>query len=260
MQDLRITTLQTDLIWEDAAANRARFDAVLATIEPTDLVVLPEMFSTGFTMNPAPMAEQMDGNTITWMLEKAKALNTAICGSIIIHENNKYFNRFVVAFASGGLQTYDKRHLFSMAGETEHYTPGKSQLIFELNGIRIMPLVCYDLRFPVWSRRTQKNNYDVLLCVANWPKPRISAWSSLLVGRAIENQCYVVGVNRIGTDGNNHEYVGQTAVVDSKGETLYSATFNTAETKQTLLNYNELVDFRKKFPAINDADEFEIIL
>lgn len=258
MQNLRITTFQSTLAWEDPAANRAHFEQLFSSCAATDLMVLPEMFSTGFSMNPAPLAETMDGPTVNWMKQWAQKLTTAICGSLIITENGQYFNRFIVAFKDGKLLTYDKRHLFSMAGETNHYAAGNSKIIFELNGFRILPLICYDLRFPVWSRRTAENDYDILMYVANWPKPRVSAWSALLVGRAIENQCYVVGVNRVGLDGNGHEYVGQTAIIDSKGEPLYAATYNTEEVMQTTITLQELVAFREKFPVMDDADAFEL--
>lgn len=258
MQNLTITTLQTSLVWENPEANRAHFDQLINGITSTDIIVLPEMFSTGFSMNPAPLAEEMNGPTVAWMRETAKVKHAALCGSVIIKENNNYFNRFIVAFSNGEIATYDKRHLFSMAGETEKYAAGSKRLLIEINGVKIMPLICYDLRFPVWARRTQKNNYDVLLFVANWPKPRIAAWSSLLVGRAIENQCIVVGVNRVGIDGNGHEYVGETAIVDGKGENVYKAPFNTEEVKHTSINLTELHEFRTKFPVIDDADDFTL--
>ena len=200
---MKVAIIQTALIWENPNANRIQFEEKIRGIEQNvDLIVLPEMFSTGFTMNPETVAETMNGETISWMQTLAKHKNSAITGSLVIVENGKYYNRLVFVLPSGEIKHYDKRHLFSLAGEEKVYTKGKTKLIIEYKGFKICPLICYDLRFPVFSRNVE--DYDVLLYVANWPKPRINAWNALLKARAIENMCYVVGVNRIGEDQNNH--------------------------------------------------------
>ncbi len=219
---MKVAIIQTALIWENPNANRIQFEEKIRGIEQNvDLIVLPEMFSTGFTMNPETVAETMNGETISWMQTLAKHKNSAITGSLVIVENGKYYNRLVFVLPSGEIKHYDKRHLFSLAGEEKVYTKGKTKLIIEYKGFKICPLICYDLRFPVFSRNVE--DYDVLLYVANWPKPRINAWNALLKARAIENMCYVVGVNRIGEDQNNHVYNGNSQVIDYLGETLDEA-------------------------------------
>src|SRR5690606_24430266 len=202
MQDLRITIIQTSLHWQDASANRTMFSEKLAAAAPaTDLIVLPEMFTTGSSMDAAGLAEDAEGPTLQWMKEEAVRYSAVLTGSVMVKEGDNYYNRLYWVRPDGTYEHYDKRHLFRMAKEHHSYTPGKEKLLVELKGWNICPLVCYDLRFPVWSRNTG-SQYDLLLYVANWPKPRANAWSTLLQARAIENLSYVVGVNRVGTDGN----------------------------------------------------------
>lgn len=257
MSDLNITLIQGPLFWEDKAKNIEMFSEKISSVkDKSDLIILPEMFSTGFTMNAASMAERMDGKTVEWMSREAKKKNCIITGSIIIEENGNYFNR-LIWMRPDGFDFYNKRHLFSLAGENHSFTAGRKKLIVNLNGWRIQPLICYDLRFPVWSRRTKKNDYDLLIYTANWPERRIHAWSQLLVARAIENQCYVAGVNRTGTDGNNIPYTGQSALVDFKGDTLL-APEPTDNIKTISISKKQLEDFRKQFAFLDDSDDFEI--
>ena len=223
----------------------------------TDIIILPEMFTTGFAMQPKHLAETMDGDTVIWMQKIAKQTQAAICGSIIITENNTYYNRFLFVHPGGTIQYYNKRHLFSLAGEHEHYNNDTSQVIIEYKDWRICPLICYDLRFPVWSRNTQ--SYDILLYVANWPKPRINAWNTLLKARAIENMSYVVGVNRIGTDPNGNVYTGNSIVLDALGNELSPLTENNDVCITTTLSKKDLQTIRKKFNFLNDKDVFTLM-
>jgi omega-amidase len=256
VQDLTITVIQTSLQWRDAAANRAHFDGMIAGIEgPTNLIVLPEMFTTGFTMDAAANAETMDGESIAWMRLVAQDFQTTVCGSLIIEEQGRYYNRLVWMPPDGECKIYDKRHLFRMADEQEHFAAGTERSVFTLNGWRVLPLVCYDLRFPVWSRGV--NEFDLMVIVANWPATRKSAWQVLLPARAVENQCYAAGVNRIGTDGNDVHYTGDSVVVDHLGMTLLDcAEADCAETIS--LSGTALERYRKTFPAYLDADTFTI--
>ena len=256
--DLRVTIVQTDLHWHDATANRNMFAEKLAAAAPkTDLIVLPEMFSTGFSMDAPALAEQPEGETLQWMREQAAAYDAVVTGSIIVQENGQYFNRLYWVRPDGSYAQYNKRHLFRMAQEHHTYTPGSERLTVELKGWKICPLVCYDLRFPVWSRNTG-DRYDLLLYVANWPKVRSLPWRTLLQARAIENVAYVVGVNRIGTDVNNHPYSGDSAIIHPKGHKLLETTEQ--ESILTIeLSKQELLDFRETFPAHLDADEFELL-
>jgi omega-amidase len=204
---MKIALLNTTLVWENPAKNRANLEQKINSInESINLIVLPEMFTSGFTMNPKNVAETMQGETVSWLKQVAKAKNCAITGSLVITENENYFNRLLFVFPDGKIEFYDKRHLFTLAGEDKVYTSGKEKLIVTYKGFKICPLICYDLRFPVFARNVE--NYDLLLYVANWPKPRINAWDILLKARAVENMSYVIGVNRIGNDNNNLEYVG----------------------------------------------------
>ncbi|MDO6390455.1 amidohydrolase [Pontibacter sp. BT731] len=257
MQDLRITIIQTALHWQDAPANRNMFSEKLATVAPaTDLIVLPEMFTTGFSMDAAGLAEDAEGPTLQWMQEEAARYSAVLTGSVMVKEGDNYYNRLYWVRPDGSYEHYDKRHLFRMAKEHHSYTPGKEKLLIELKGWNICPLVCYDLRFPVWSRNTN-SQYDLLLYVANWPKPRANAWSTLLQARAIENLSYVVGVNRVGTDGNGHPYSGDSAIIHPKGHKLLETT--EAEGIHTItLSKQELTDFREAFPAHLDADDFTL--
>ena len=225
-------------------------------IEEVDLIVLPEMFSSGFTMNPKAVAETMQGETVSWLQHLAKAKNCAITGSLVIEEKGNYYNRLVFVFPNGDIKTYDKRHLFSLAGEHQCYTAGSEKLIVEYKGFRICPLVCYDLRFPVFSRNVE--NYDVLLYVANWPKPRVNAWDILLIARAVENMCYTIGVNRIGSDSNNHEYVGHSQAVDFLGNYLIEPR-ETEGIFIVALDKQKLLETRSKLAFLDDNDTFEIV-
>lgn len=259
MQDLEVTLIQDELDWQDPVANRRRFDEHLRHLTPTDVVVLPEMFTTGFTMAAADYAETMDGLTVAWMLEHARRLDAVVCGSLIIRERlgdgEHYFNRLIWAMPDGGTVSYDKRHLFRHAGETEHYTAGGDRVVVEHRGWRIAPMICYDLRFPVWSRHAHDS--DVLLYVANWPAPRHTAWEALLKARAIENQCYAVGVNRIGTDANGLDYRGGSAVYGYLGAAVTDCG-DRREVANALLSCERLRDFRSTYPFQLDADRFDL--
>ena len=216
---MKIAIIQSPLVWEDPKANRIQFEEKIKSItENVDLIVLPEMFSTGFTMHPELVAETMNGETITWLQSLCKEKNVAITGSLVITENGNFFNRLVFVFPSGEIQHYDKKHRFTLAGEDKVYTAGKNKLIVDYKGFKICPLICYDLRFPVFSRNVE--NYDVLLYVANWPKIRTNAWDILLKARAVENMSYVIGVNRVGVDDNNLEYIGHSQAVDFFGNDI----------------------------------------
>ena len=251
---MKIALVQTSLIWEDPTENRSHLaQKITGFMEEVDLIVLPEMFSSGFTMNPKVVAETMQGETILWLQHLAKAKNCAITGSLVIEEKGNYYNRLVFVFPNGDIKSYDKRHLFTLAGEHKSYTAGIDKLIVEYKGFRICPLVCYDLRFPVFSRNEE--NYDVLLYVANWPKPRINAWDALLKARAIENMCYTIGVNRIGEDPNKHTYPGHSQMIDFLGDYLIEPQENEG-VFITTLNKNTLLEARQKFGFLNDRDAF----
>lgn len=253
---LRVSLVQQPLAWEQASANLQHFSELLAPLYGyTDLVVLPEMFSTGFSMQPEQLAETMVGPSVQWMSEQAAKIGAAITGSLIIRENDQYFNRLFWMRPDGSFDTYDKRHLFSLAGEHLHYSAGQQRLITEWKGWRICPLVCYDLRFPVWSRNNDA--YDLLLYVANFPARRAHAWKQLLLARAIENQTYVIGLNRIGTDGNGHAYSGDSALIDFEGNYVVQLHEHPAVVTTTL----ELAaqqQFQQKFQFLADQDDFEI--
>lgn len=253
---MKIAIIQSPLFWENPKANRNHFEVKInALAEKVDLIVLPEMFSTGFTMNPEAVFETMEGETIQWLQSLAKAKNSAITGSLIIKENDNFFNRLVFVFPSGEIQFYDKRHLFTLAGEDKIYTAGKEKLIVNYLGWKICPLVCYDLRFPVFARNVE--NYDVLIYVANWPKARIQAWDILLKARSVENMCYTIGVNRTGFDNNNFEHNGHSQVVDFLG----NYTLEPQETEGVFIveiNKEKLLEARKKLGFLGDKDSFEL--
>lgn len=258
MQDLKVTFIQANLHWENSEENLQLFSQKISSIqEKTDLIVLPEMFSTGFTMNNKAMAERMNGKTVEWMKKMAKEKNCVLTGSIIIEENGHYYNRLIWMRADGTYETYDKRHLFRYANEQDHYTAGNKKLITELNGWKICPLICYDLRFPVWIRN-RNNEYDVLLFVANWPERRNYPWKTLLMARAMENQCYVVGVNRIGNDGNAIYHSGDSAAINFKGEIISKTKPHEESVETVTLSKKDLDDWRKNFPAWMDADKFTV--
>jgi omega-amidase len=254
--NLRVTMIQADLAWQDPESNRGMLAAHFrGLVGHTDLIVLPEMFSTGFTMDAERLAEDMDGPTVGWMREEAAAVGCAITGSVVIRDGSQHFNRLLWATPDGGMAHYDKRHLFRMAREQEHYSAGERRLVIGWKGWRVCPLVCYDLRFPVWSRN--RDDYDLLLYVANWPARRRVAWQALLRARAIENLCYVVGVNRIGKDGNGATYAGDSVALDFLGQALGGDRGGDfAET--VVLDRESLLNFRRDFPAHLDADAFEL--
>jgi omega-amidase len=263
MSNLKVTVVQTNLHWENPEANRAMLEEKISGIGSTDVIVLPEMFTTGFTMNAAVLAEPMNFHTTKWMKNMASKTGALILGSVIIKEGNNFFNRLIWMQPDGVWKTYDKRHLFRMGEEDKIFTSGNTLLIREWKGWRICPLVCYDLRFPVWSRnrfnkQSQSLDYDLLVYVANWPAIRSQHWQTLLKARAIENQSFVVGVNRVGADGKGILYDGHSAIITPKGETMFESIGE--ETMQTLeLKKQELTDWRTKFPAYFDADDFKIL-
>lgn len=262
--DLRVTLVQTRLHWENREANLDMLSAKLAKeAGATDLLVLPEMFTTGFSMQAGKLAESAGGPTLQWMRSTAAQNGCVITGSVITEENGHYYNRLYWVSPSGETLHYDKRHLFRMAGEQHHYSAGTKNITPVLNGWRIRPLVCYDLRFPVWSRnrwdKEMNAEYDVLIYVANWPERRSHPWKTLLQARAMENQAYVIGVNRVGDDGNGVFHSGDSAVIDFKGEPLTSITPSEESITHLTLKYEDLALFRKNFPAGMDADEFQII-
>jgi len=262
MSTLTISLIQPDLAWEDKQANLDLFSEKIRGIGvPTEIVVLPEMFSTGFSMNAEALAETMDGPTVEWMRGISAAYRVILTGSMIIKENNKIFNRLLWVMPNGQTGHYDKRHLFSFAGEDNHFSPGNKRLIASVKGWKINLQVCYDLRFPIWARQQvndKKPEYDILINVANWPEKRSHAWKTLLCARAIENQCYCIGVNRVGTDGNGIDYSGDSLLAGPLGEVMYHC--NGKEDVFTItLNKQELEGARKKFPFLMDADQFRIL-
>lgn len=256
-ETINIKVLQLDLAWENPAANRAKIDQLLQNAdEKTDVVFLPEMFSTGFSMNVSELAEMMDGETIQWMKERCHEHQLALCGSLIINDNGQFYNRLLFVEPSGEIQFYNKRHLFTMGNEESHFQKGTERLIVQYKGWRICPLICYDLRFPVWSRN--RNEYDLLVYSANWPTNRKDVWNTLLKARAIENQCYVVGANRVGTDGQMIRYSGNSQIFDAKGNSLDGLNDDDEVIVSSVLSYTELVKFRDSFPVLNDADSFSL--
>jgi len=257
MQDLIVTIIQSDLFWEDPDKNLTMFSDKIDSIrEKTDLIVLPEMFTTGFTMNAEQHAENENGSALLWMIDKAAAKNADVIGSIIAKDNNQYFNRLYWVHSNGNYQKYDKRHLFRMAGEHKIYSPGDKKIIQEVKGWKILPLICYDLRFPVWSRAA-KRDYDLAIYVANWPERRSSHWRLLLKARAVENQAYVVGVNRVGRDGLDIEYRGDSAVIDPLGNIIMQdADREFIHTEK--LSREKLEKYRDKFPVWMDSDSFKV--
>jgi omega-amidase len=258
MKDLKITLVQSGLEWEAAQSNIEHFTKLLSGIRKssTHLVILPEMFSTGFSMNASMLAESMNGITVNWMKAMSAKLNAIICGSIIIKEKNKFFNRLLWVTPDGSVMHYDKRHLFRMAKEDQTYTAGKQKLHVEINGWKIVPLVCYDLRFPVWSRTD--GTTDLMLFVANWPEKRAYAWKQLLIARAIENQCFVAGLNRVGVDGKGIHYSGDSVVLDPLGVPVKNIPLNTEVVTTVTLSYKVLSNLRKIFPVRLDSDAFKI--
>lgn len=253
---MKVAIIQSVIVWENPEANRVYFEQKINAIEVgINLIVLPEMFTTGFSMNPAQVAESMNGKTVLWMQDLAKAKNAAITGSFVIEENGNFYNRMLFVFPSGEIQHYDKRHLFTLAGEEKVYTRGVQKLIVNYLGWKICPLVCYDLRFPVFARNIE--DYDLLIYVASWPKTRIKAWDTLLAARAIENMSYTIGVNRVGVDGSGYEYVGHSQVLDCLGEHLV-APIEEEGVFITTLEQSNVIEIRKKLNFLSDRDEFEL--
>lgn len=257
MSDLKIAAIQSDLHWENPGANRNEFEDKIEGIgEAVDLAILPEMFTTGFTMNAAPLAEKQGGRTTQWMQSIARKHNLALCGSVIIEGNGRFYNRLLWVSNTGEIAKYDKRHLFRMAKEERVYSAGNERLLVDLNGWKICPFICYDLRFPVWSR-SRKNEYDLMIFVANWPEKRSAHWRALLPARAIENQAFVVGVNRVGIDGNSFEFRGDSCVISPRGEIVQMESNKECTLIQTLKK-SDLEEYRRTFPAWQDADNFEL--
>ena len=255
--ELKVVLVQTSLDWENPTLNRTKIDNKITQINKSvDLILLPEMFSSGFTMSPENVAETMQGETVNWMVETALKSNAAIAGSLVIKDNGHYYNRFVFAKPDGTLEAYDKRHTFTLAGEDKVYKAGNERIIINYKGWKICPLVCYDLRFPVWARNT--DDYDLLCYVANWPKPRINAWDALLKARAIENMSYCIGVNRVGLDANNYEYSGHSAAYDGLGEQFVKIADGEEQTAIVVLNKNHLKTIREKLMFLNDRDAFTL--
>ena len=256
--DIRVAIIQTDLVWENPEENRRLLEAKINTISTeVDLIVLPEMFTSGFTMNPDAVAETMEGKTIAWLKDITRAKQMAIMGSLVVSENNNFYNRMVCVEPSGTITTYDKRHTFTLAGEHNVYTAGTEKVLFNYKGWRICPLVCYDLRFPVWARNVE--DYDLLIYVANWPKVRIDAWDTLLKARAIENMTYCIGVNRVGLDGNNFEYSGHSAAYDVLGNRIDTLSENEEAIQIVTLEKSAIKKYREKLNFLNDRDQFNLI-
>jgi omega-amidase len=258
MNELRVTLVQTNLYWEDVDANMTHLGKCLGGISNTDVVVLPEMFATGFSMNAGPLASDSYKKGLALMQETAAAKQFAVGGSLICEEGGLYYNRFLWVEPDGSVQYYNKRHLFTLGGESDHYTKGTKNLHIRYKGWTIMPLVCYDLRFPVWSRNASKDPYDLLIYAANWPEKRIGQWDKLLPARAIENQCYVVGLNRVGKDGNGHNYTGHSAALDYRGEGEVLES-NKEVIHTVVFKKDELDAYRQQLPFLNDADAFEVM-
>lgn len=255
---LHITLIQPDIVWEDPAANLQRYEKMIAGITgPKHIVVLPEMFTSGFSMDSKRLAEPMDGNSVKWMADMSVKHRCILAGSLIIEDGGKYYNRMLWVQPDGSIGHYDKRHLFALATEDEHYTAGDTRMIAQVNGWRINLLICYDIRFPVWARNVG-DEYDVLLYVANWPEVRSQAWKTLLQARAIENQCYAVGVNRVGTDGKGFSYTGDSSVFGPLGEQLWQHS-NTEAVHTVTLDKDTLHQTREKLPFLRDADKFMLL-
>ncbi|WP_100610200.1 amidohydrolase [Confluentibacter lentus] len=258
MQDkLKVAIIQSNLVWEDPKENRKNFSEKIETIsDSVDIMVLPEMFTTGFTMNVSLVAETMDGKTVVWMKKTASETNAAIMGSLIVSENNKFYNRLLFVEPSGAVTHYDKRHTFTLAGEGKVFVSGSEKIIIDYKGWKICPLICYDLRFPVWARNAE--NYDALIYVANWPKPRILAWDTLLKARAIENMSYCVGVNRVGEDKDHNEYCGHSAVYDVLGNNITPIKPNKEHIEIVDLDKNHINFYRNKLRFLDDMDMFTV--
>jgi predicted amidohydrolase len=256
---MKISLVQPDTVWENKSENLRKLDILIfPLLNKTDLVILPEMFNTGFSMNPETLSERPGEDTFEWMKSTAEKGNFAVCGSYMVSENNLIFNRFVFVSPENEVWQYDKRHLFSMAGENIFFTPGTERVVFNFRDVRISPFVCYDLRFPVWSRN--RNDTDLIIYSVNWPESRKAAWNTLIRARAIENQCFVAGVNRIGTDGNGVLYCGESMLINTLGEVIVTAGSGQECTVTGEITMTELSEFRAKYPFQKDADDFTITL
>lgn len=255
---MEISIIQSDIIWANPEENRCRLEKKLTSLPKADLYILPEMFSTGFCTEPHKIAEEADQpGTLEWMQAIAQKMQCALAGSVATHINGKYYNRFYFVYPDGHYHTYDKKHLFTYGGEHLTFTPGQERVIVTYKGVRILLQICYDLRFPIWSRN--RKDYDMILYVASWPESRIEAWDTLLHARAIENQCYVAGVNRVGTD-PSCTYCGGSVLIDPYGKTLIACKPNEEDVVSAHIDLEELERFRSKFPVLNDADPFTITL
>jgi len=256
VEDLRISLIQSELLWEDPQGNQDMFaEKIQGLNKSQDLIVLPEMFTTGFSMKPAQLYEKMDGPSMLWMSEQAEQSGAVITGSLIIKEDDNYYNRLIWMRPDSTYAQYDKRHLFRLANEQDHYTAGAERQIVELKGWLINLNICYDLRFPVWSRN--RSDYDLLLNVANWPAKRSLPWKTLLRARAVENMSYVVGLNRVGNDGNNFYHSGDSAIIKPDGEAIASCSDEEKIITATL-SKSKLLKFRERFQFYKDADDFTI--
>jgi len=254
MQSIRVTTIQSNLIWEDIDANLEQFSHKIAPLKgKTDIVILPEMFTTGFTMNREALAEEPQGKTFQWLYQQALTIDAAITGSYIVKEKNAYYNRLIWMQPDGKYSVYNKHYLFTKAKEHEYYERGKGRVVVDWKGWKICPLICYDLRFPLWARNNV--GYDLLLYIASWPTTRSHHWKSLLMGRAIENQCFTIGVNRVGLDGNEFYYSGDTSVIDYSGGIIYQ-TAHAEDTFTALLNYEAQKAYRDKLRFLPDQDGY----
>ncbi len=264
MQNLEILYLQSNLVWENPVQNRINFEKkILAQGQCCDLIILPETFTTGFPVDPAPFAETTDGESLQWMQRLAAETGAVITGSLLLKEENNYFNSLIWMRPDGTFERYDKRHVFSMGGEHKHIKAGEQQLVVTLKGWKIRPLVCYDLRFPVWCKNRFENGafeYDLAIFVANWPAVRAYPWDALLVARAIENQAYVLGVNRVGLDGQGNNYNGHSKLIDAKGKVVSEAPENSEAAMRVTLSGTQLREFRNKFNVGRDWDRFEITI
>ena len=254
-QSIKICLIQPDIIWEGPSANLEKYSSMITGVGQVDVIILPEMFTTGFSMHPENLKEGMDGISVSWMKERAREQDAVITGSLIIEDGEKIYNRGLWVYPDGKIDYYDKRHLFTMGGEHLHYSSGSNRWLTEYKGWRFSLLICYDLRFPVWSRNDR--NYDILVYIANWPSSRHHVWKKLLPARAIENQSYCIGVNRVGRDGNGIDYKGESALIDPKGIPYFLG--KKEEIKIFEISYRELHDFRNKFPVLDDRDKFKFI-
>ena len=256
-QNLNLSLIQSNLVWEDVTANLSHFEELISSIKDPDIILLPEMFNTSFCPKSKHLAESMEGKTINWMKDISKTKDCAIAGTLMIKESKNIFNRLVWISKKGIVYTYDKHHLFSLIKEEKYITKGKQRIILELEGWKICPLICYDLRFPVFSRNDVE--YDVLIYLANWPVKRIDAWDTLLKARSIENQCYTIGVNRVGEDGNEIPFNGHSKVFDAFGKELFSATENREEVLQFEISLDDLKLKRRQMNFLQDRDNFSLL-